>query len=104
MRQRFPTKREARRELSRAKLDVAGGCLRHFPGRTVSDLAGEWLEAVGPNPKSTTLANYTMLTKGLHPPVDRRQTPRLADPAEIQKLDGELRRRGGQPQSQPASP
>lgn len=59
----FQSERDARRALARAKLDVGEGRLRHFEGRTVEDLAQEWLEAVGPNRKATTVANYTMLTK-----------------------------------------
>ncbi|HUC38224.1 MAG TPA: tyrosine-type recombinase/integrase [Acidimicrobiales bacterium] len=91
----FPTERDARRALGRAKLDVADGRMRHFAGRTVSDLVGEWLEAVSPNRKATTVANYAMLTKAyIAPRIGEQRLDRLT-PADIQKLYGELRRRGG---------
>lgn len=91
----FRTEREARRALAQAKVDVDTGRLRHSPLRTVGDLAQEWLEAVEPNRKASTVANYRMLMQAyVVPKIGAIRLDRLT-PTNIQSLYADLRSSGG---------
>src|SRR5579863_9501523 len=57
----FRTEREARNALARASVARADGRLRHAKAKTFGDLAAEWLVAVGPNRKVTTISNYRFI-------------------------------------------
>jgi hypothetical protein len=59
----FASERAARRALAQTTVDVDAGRLRHGPRRTVADLAAEWLEAVRPNRKASTVSNYGWLMR-----------------------------------------
>src|SRR4051812_41361294 len=59
----FATERAAKLALAQARTDVARGKLRYAEARTVAELAAEWLDAVTPNRKASTAANYRMLTQ-----------------------------------------
>jgi hypothetical protein len=91
----FPTERDAKRALANAMVDVDQARLRYTPARNFTDLAGEWLEVVGPNRKASTLANYQMLVNAyLVPRIGLRRIDRVT-PAMIQPLYAELRSSGG---------
>ena len=69
--------------------------MRYAPARTFGDLAGKWLETVGPNRKASTVANYRMLVDAyLVPWIGLRRIDRVT-PALIQRLYTELRSSGG---------
>jgi integrase len=76
-------------------VDVDQGRLRYTPARNFTDLAGEWLEVVGPNRKASTLANYQMLVNAyLVPRIGLRRIDRVTSTV-IQRLYAELRSSGG---------
>jgi hypothetical protein len=54
----FASEWAARRALAQTSVDVDPGRFRHGPRRAVDDLAPEWLEAVRPNRKASTVSNY----------------------------------------------
>jgi integrase len=91
----FRTERDARNALSKACVDVLDGRLQYMPTRTVEMLADEWLDAVGPNRKATTAANYRMLVAAyIVPNIGSRRLDRLTV-SDIQRLYSQLRRSGG---------
>ena len=91
----FRSEREARRALAQAKVDVDTGRLRHSPLRTVADLAQEWLAAVEPNRKASTVANYRMLMNAyVVPRIGATRLDRLT-PGDVQSLYADLRSSGG---------
>ncbi|MHB1533359.1 MAG: tyrosine-type recombinase/integrase [Acidimicrobiales bacterium] len=91
----FRTEREARRAHAAAVVDVSRGTLRYSPARTFAELAAEWLEAVAPNRKASTAANYALLVNAyLVPRLGSRRLDRLSA-SDIQHLYAELRSSGG---------
>jgi integrase len=91
----FASERAARRALAQTKVDVDAGRLRHGPRRTVADLAAEWLEAVRPNRKASTVSNYEWLMRAyVVPHIGPVRLDRLSA-ADIQKLYSDLRTSGG---------
>jgi integrase len=57
----FRTEREAREAFARASVAKTEGRLRHTEAKTFAELAGEWIDAVGPNRKETTVSNYRFI-------------------------------------------
>jgi integrase len=91
----FASERAARRALAQTKVDIDAGRLRHGPRRTVADLAAEWLEAVRPNRKASTVSNYGWLMRAyIVPSIGPVRLDRLS-PADVQKLYSDLRKSGG---------
>jgi integrase len=91
----FASERAARRALAQTRVDVDAGRLRHGPRRTVADLAAEWLEAVRPNRKASTVSNYEWLMRAyVVPHIGPVRLDRLSA-ADIQKLYSDLRACGG---------
>jgi integrase len=91
----FPTERAARKALAQARVDVDSGRLRHVPQKRVDGFVTEWLDAVTPNRKASTAANYRILMEAyVLPRIGKMRLDRLS-PADIQRLYTELRERGG---------
>jgi integrase len=91
----FASERAARRALAQTRVDVDAGRLRHGPRRTVADLAADWLEAVRPNRKASTVSNYRWLMRAyVVPHIGPVRLHRLSA-ADIQKLYSDLRKSGG---------
>ena len=90
----FRTEREARNALANASVAKAEGRLRHTQAKTFRDLASEWLVAVGPNRKLTTMSNYRFIVDTyLTPRIGTVRLDRLSAPL-IQKLYVDLRSGG----------
>jgi integrase len=76
-------------------VDVLEGRLLYSPTKTVETLADEWLDAIGPNRKATTAANYRMLVGAyVVPNIGSKRLDRLTV-SDLQRLYSELRRSGG---------
>ena len=59
--------------------------MRYAPTRTAADLAQEWLQVVGPNRKTSTVANYRVLLNAyLVPRIGAKRLARLTA-ADIQR-------------------
>jgi integrase len=75
-------------------VDVASGRWRHSTAVTVADLAAEWLKAVEPNRKASTVANYRMLMDAyVLPRMGAARLDRLSA-SDVQRLYGDLRSSG----------
>jgi integrase len=90
----FRTERDAKAALANSTVAVARGELQYGPARTFADLATEWLAAVGPNRKASTVATYgTLVNVYLVPRFGSKRVDRLT-PSDVQLLYTELRRSG----------
>jgi integrase len=90
----FRTEREARNALANASVAKAEGRLRHTQAKTFRDLASEWLVAVEPNRKRTTMSNYRFIVDTyLTPRIGTVHLDRLSTPL-IQQLYVDLRSGG----------
>jgi integrase len=90
----FRTEREARNALANASVAKADGRLRHAQAKTFGDLTSEWLVAIGPNRKLTTMSNYRLIVETyLTPRIGTVRLDRLSAPL-IQQLYVDLRSGG----------
>jgi hypothetical protein len=76
----FAREPAAHRALAQTRVEVDSGRLRHGPRRAVADLAAEWLEAVRPNRKASTVSNYRWPIRASGASSDSNVLPRIGAP------------------------